>query len=371
MAQDIERFANHEPVSAGPPTAAYRFKKFVRRNRAQMVATSLVLLALVGGIIGTTLGLVEARRQTAEAKRQQFIAVAETVEKEKARKAEAFQRQQAEKRLTQIEKANEILGSVFKDLNPKNEEKDGKPLAARLGERLDQATAQIEGEAIGDPLTVARMQLTLGQSQLGLGYPEKAITLLTKARATFTAQLGPDHPDTLESMNELAEGYRAAGEFDHALPLFEETLALFKSKLGPDHSYTLASMDNLASCYWSAKRFDRSIPLLEECLKFVRVKSGEDRPDTMWVKASLGVNYRDAGRLAEALPLLEEANRAVRKYPALRWVRGQVLDAYSKAGRIDEAAALAKEMLIQDRAALPADSPQLAGMLVQAGLSLL
>ena len=66
-----------------------------------------------------------------------------------------------------------------------------------MGERLDQATAQIEGEAIGDPLTVARMQLTLGESQLGLGYPEKAIALFTKARATFTAQLGPDHPDTL------------------------------------------------------------------------------------------------------------------------------------------------------------------------------
>ena len=63
FSQDIERFLNHEPVSRGPPTAAYRFRKFVRRNRPQVVAASLVLLALVGGIIGTTLGLIEARRQ--------------------------------------------------------------------------------------------------------------------------------------------------------------------------------------------------------------------------------------------------------------------------------------------------------------------
>ena len=113
MAQDIERFTNHEPVSAGPPTAAYRLRKFVRRNRPQVVAASLVLLALVGGIVGTTLGLFEARRQ-------ERMAVAESQEKEKARQAEATQRQQAEKRLTQIEKANEILGSIFKDLNPHN-----------------------------------------------------------------------------------------------------------------------------------------------------------------------------------------------------------------------------------------------------------
>ena len=99
-----------------------------------------------------------------------------------------------------------------------------------LGERLDAAAAQIEGEAIGDPLTVARMQITLGRSQIGLGYPEKAITLLTKARASFTAQLGPDHPDTLGSMNNLAEGFKAAGKFDRAIPLLEETLALIEDE---------------------------------------------------------------------------------------------------------------------------------------------
>src|SRR5262245_64885038 len=194
-----------------------------------------------------TLGLLEARRQEREAKRQERIAVAEAAEKEKARQAEALQHQQAEKRLAQVEKANAILGSIFKDLNPRSAEKDGKPLAALLGERLDQATAQIEGEAIGDPLAVARMQRTLGVSQYGLGYPEKAIDLFTKARATFTAHLGADHPDTIWSMDELATGYFFAGKLDRALPLWEQTLALRRSKLGPGHSATLESMNNLAA----------------------------------------------------------------------------------------------------------------------------
>lgn len=91
----------------------------------------------------------------------------------------------------------------------------------------------------------------------------------------------------------------------------------------------------------------------------------------MNVKASLGANYRDAGRLAEALPLLEEANRAVRKYPLLREFRGVLLDAYFKAGRNNDAVALAKEMLTDDRATYPAGSSQLAGMLDQVGSSLL
>ena len=63
LADDVERYLNHEPVSAGPPTAAYRLRKFVRRNRVQVAAAALVLLALVLGVVGTTLGLIEARRQ--------------------------------------------------------------------------------------------------------------------------------------------------------------------------------------------------------------------------------------------------------------------------------------------------------------------
>ena len=40
LAQDVERFLNHEPVAAGPPTASYRLRKFVRRNRAQVMAAA-------------------------------------------------------------------------------------------------------------------------------------------------------------------------------------------------------------------------------------------------------------------------------------------------------------------------------------------
>src|SRR5438067_1436167 len=131
-------------------------------------------------------------------------------------------------------------------------EKGGKPLSALLGERLDQATAQIEGEAIGDPLAVARMQATLGESQLGLGYPAKAIALFAKARATFTARLGPDHPDTLRSINDLATGYEQTGMLDKALPLLKEGTRLRKARLGPDHPATLPTINKLAAAYRDA-----------------------------------------------------------------------------------------------------------------------
>src|SRR5262245_36818584 len=63
FADDVERFLNHEPVTAGPPTAAYRVRKFVRRNRAAVTAALLVLAALVAGVTGTTIGLLAEARQ--------------------------------------------------------------------------------------------------------------------------------------------------------------------------------------------------------------------------------------------------------------------------------------------------------------------
>ena len=50
-------------------------------------------------------------------------------------------------------------------------------------------------------------------------------------------------------MNNLAVSYAAVGRLAEALKLHEETLALRKAKLGPDHPDTLASMNNLANSY--------------------------------------------------------------------------------------------------------------------------
>ena len=63
LARDIERYLADEVVEARPPTSGYRLRKFVRRHKGQVIAASLVLLALLAGIAGTTFGLVRAERQ--------------------------------------------------------------------------------------------------------------------------------------------------------------------------------------------------------------------------------------------------------------------------------------------------------------------
>jgi hypothetical protein len=64
--------------------------------------------------------------------------------------------------------------------------------------------------------------------------------LYEETLALQKAKLGPDHPDTLASMNNLAHSYAALGRQADALKLREQTLALRKAKLGPDHPARIA-----------------------------------------------------------------------------------------------------------------------------------
>ena len=60
LLRDIERHMNNEPVIAGPPSTAYRIKKFVRRNRTAVTGVLLIAAALVIGLSLATVGFVRA-----------------------------------------------------------------------------------------------------------------------------------------------------------------------------------------------------------------------------------------------------------------------------------------------------------------------
>ena len=58
LAADVQRFLNSEPVTARPPSTHYRVRKFVTKNRAGVLAVTLLVISLVAGIAGTSWGLL-------------------------------------------------------------------------------------------------------------------------------------------------------------------------------------------------------------------------------------------------------------------------------------------------------------------------
>jgi hypothetical protein len=112
FARDIERYLADEVVEARPPSRGYRFKKLVKRNKPQVIAASLVVLALIGGIIGTSIGQYQADRAREAEAAQRKIAVEE---KQRAVASEAVakeQRSRAEKREEQAIDAVKRFGDA-------------------------------------------------------------------------------------------------------------------------------------------------------------------------------------------------------------------------------------------------------------------
>jgi serine/threonine-protein kinase len=180
-----------------------------------------------------------------------------------------------------------------------------------------------------------------------------------------------DSGDDEAAKVKLATDYLKAGKKDQALPLLVEIWNSKKARLGPEHPDTLQSMNQLGVVYWQLGQLDKSVPLFEKLLKIREAKLGRDDPETLQAVANLGVNYKDAGKLKEAIGLLEEALGAARKHPQLGWVVNPALDAYSQAGENAKVVNLLQEMLPAARKGLPPDSPQLAGLLAQGGMALL
>jgi serine/threonine protein kinase/tetratricopeptide (TPR) repeat protein len=89
LATDVVRYLADEPVLACPPSAGYRVRKFIRRNKGPVLAASVVFFTLFGGVVGTTLGMVRAEdaregaenhRQAAEKNAERAVAAQELAE---------------------------------------------------------------------------------------------------------------------------------------------------------------------------------------------------------------------------------------------------------------------------------------------------
>jgi serine/threonine protein kinase len=268
LEMDLRRFLADEPVAARAPSRAYLLRKFVRRNRGPVLAVLLVLLALIGGVIGTTWGMIHAEQARRDA-----------------------------------EAAQETLASIIQGIDPLAADNAGVSLGVLLGRRLAEASQQLDGEAVGDPLVVARLQHVLGAALQELGHLEQAETVLVKACRTRVQLLGDDHLETAATKHQLAMLYREQAKYDLAETLYKETLASRVSMLGSDHPDTLDSQHHLAMLYYAKGDNDLAESLIKDVIERRTARLGADHPDTLTSQHRLALVYRSQRKyeLAEIL----------------------------------------------------------------------
>jgi tetratricopeptide (TPR) repeat protein len=133
-----------------------------------------------------------------------------------------------------------------------------------------------------------------------------AVTLFEETLEKMKAKLGPNHPETLNVMNNLALAYNSRGQLAKAVTLFEETLEKEKAKLGPDHPRTLTCMNNLALAYQASGQLAKAVTLLERSLQMHKAKLGAEHSRTLGTMSSLGLVLLQQKKWGDAEPVIRD-----------------------------------------------------------------
>jgi serine/threonine protein kinase/tetratricopeptide (TPR) repeat protein len=426
LAADIKRHLNDEPVTAGPQGAGYRWRKFVRRNRAQVAAAGVVLAVLVLGVVGTTFGMMRALREKGRADEEtaranssaraeaiarvaaqenEQKAVAETKRAEDAKEEEAAARRRAET----------ISGFVTTALKTSDPENAGGGQAMTILAAMDNAVADIDsGRFADDPATEAGLKMVIGAILFNNGRLADAEALLTQALSTGR-RLSPGHHEDLPwgtsmlgatkrdlgKMEEARELFRQALEMDRRLlpaddervadglanlasvlapdeaePLLREALAMDRRLFGDDSPRIARTLGILASKLYVAGRHEEAEPLFEQALAATQRAQPGDNPHLAAALDDLGKVRQALGRGAEAVELFRkslEMTKRIYKGPHPATVTGlnNLAFALTGDGRLAEAAQLEAEALEMERRIPPGDGPRVADALDRLASALL
>jgi serine/threonine protein kinase/tetratricopeptide (TPR) repeat protein len=153
LAADLRRYLQDQPVLAGPPSAIYRGRKFVRRHKRAVAVAATALIALVVGIVSTSWQAAIARRERAQAVAARALAEQRSREADRERnRAEeqtAFairQRELAEARLNDVHAlADSMLFEINDDVKDLAGGTKAREALVRLGQQyLNKEAADTE-----------------------------------------------------------------------------------------------------------------------------------------------------------------------------------------------------------------------------------
>jgi serine/threonine protein kinase len=355
LADDLQRFLDDLPIHARRAGPTERLWRWSRRNPvvAGLTGTVLALLLLAAVGFATAFGLVSRSYHSAEEARQQESLQRQAAEDERERARQAA----AEAKAALAFYQERVLAAA----RPLGQE-GGLGHEATIRAALDAAAPQIEKAFAGQPVLEAAVRHSLGRSYRYLGEPAPAVRELERALTLRRRELGPDHADTADTMNNLALAYQDAGRMADAVPLAQEALARFKARLGPDHPETYGVMTNLATIYRDAGRLDDALPLAEQALRGCKARLGPDHPDTLSGMNDLALVYRDLGRTAAAFDLYQESLRRKeatlgRDHPDTLKTQVNLAIVYQEADRLPDALSLLQQAFKAYQAKLGLDHP--------------
>lgn len=188
LADDLERFLQGHVVRAAPPSRLVAMRKFMRRHRLGVAAMGVLLLALAGGLAGTTWALQKART---EAHRKQVSA--------------------------------DFLASILSSADPALAGSLDKTLLLRV---LDTAAERVGTELATDPEGQIDVRMAIARSFYSIGNVDKAIPQVEAARTLLRTHGGANSVRDAELTMRLGDMFTGVGRIAEAEATLREAITM-------------------------------------------------------------------------------------------------------------------------------------------------
>jgi len=326
FASDVIRYLTDKPVEACPPSAWYRLRKNARRNRVALTTAALIGLALTAGTAVSTWQAIRATR-------------AGTLAGQRQREAQSA-----------AAESKAVLEFLVHDLLGASRPENALGRDVKVADVLANAEKKIDDAFPDQPLVEAGVRHALAVAFSSLSRFDVAYRHSSRSYDLRLPLLGPEHPDTLRSMNILARVLLSQGKHDEARKLIERTLEIRRRVRGPEHPETLESMNDLAIVLKKQGKFGEARKRYEQTLELQRRTLGPEHPDTLRSINNLAIVLRNLGKLDEARTLNEQTLEVRRRvlgpeHPETLSSMHNLAIVFENQGKLDEARTLLEQTL--------------------------
>ena len=278
LGEDLRRCIASLPVLAQPDSFAYRWRTFVRRNRAGVLGAATAIGALIAGLIGTAW---QARVAGRERDRAQVSA-------NRAGRVSAFMEQ------------------TFRAADPRAQGKD-----ITVASALETAERRASLELARDPRVYSALLHSIGRTYLGLGRYDDANRTMRQALAVLLRDGDTTSGDFAALVRSLAALEAERGAIAPAESLYRDALRRVRQK--PIDPLVLGGvLDGFGSLQLDKGDFAAAEQTLRQALALRRQSASTQPLELAGTLNNLGVSIGQQNRWREAIPLHEAALRTLR-----------------------------------------------------------
>ncbi len=397
---DLDRYLAHKPVSAGPPSLVYRFRKFIRRHRFGLITFVFISITLIAGTWVSSIGFLRAVHEAARARLQENRAMSATerAEQQETLAAQASERarrqkgladaskeiatQQSERATRETERASSeadrarqqealaeaTFGFLTDELLLRADPSEEPDRDIKLRTVVDRAAERLDHHFNGQPLEKARVHQMLGGLYLRMGEYEKARRHADASVELTTDLLDPEHPRSLGYLHDQAEAMCRQGEHKEAEEQFRRVWETRRRVLGIDHADTLKTLRSLTVSLYAQGQYDEAEEKFRSILEIQQQMLGVDHPDSLQTLNDLALVLCGRGIHAKAEEIhrdvLETQQRVLGpEHPATLKTQRGLAKALRGQEKYEEAAAIHRNVLtIQQRVLGPEHPDTLESM---------